>query len=177
MVLGDINGDGYADLITMKGTYFGGTVIDSVVDVGIISFGCSSIYWTTVGEFNKDRFEDLLLGNTSVVGGDATIYLGDDPLATVMDWHYRDYEVGDYGAQVAVADINGDGVDEAIVGDPGWWWSNPSTPIGRVYIYDNPYTAVDEEEDLLPSTFTLYQNYPNPFNPTTTIPFRVGSGQ
>jgi hypothetical protein len=68
-------------------------------------------------------------------------------------------------------------VDEAIVGDPGWWWAHPDAPIGRVYIYDNPYTAVEEEEQQLPFTFTLGQNYPNPFNPTTTIPFRVGNTQ
>ena len=152
-------------------------MIDSVVDVGIISFGRSSIYWTTVGQFNKDRFKDLLLGNTSIVGGDVTIYLGDDPLDTIVDWHYRDYEVGDYGAQVGAADVNGDGVDEAIVGDPGWWYNNPSFPPGKVYIYKNPYTAVEEEQNSLPKNFALSQNYPNPFNSTTTVPFQVGSGQ
>jgi len=168
-----MDGDGYADIITTKGTYFGGAAIDSTVDVGIISFGCSSIYWTTVGEFNKDRFEDLLLGNTSILGGDATIYLGDNPLDTVVDWHYRDYEVGDYGAQVGASDINGDGVDEAIVGDPGWWYNNPAYPPGRVYVYKNPYTAVNDEEQQIPSTFTLDQNYPNPFNSSTIIPFSL----
>ncbi|HVP35418.1 MAG TPA: FlgD immunoglobulin-like domain containing protein, partial [Terriglobales bacterium] len=70
---------------------------------------------------------------------------------------------------------NGDGVDEAIVGDPGWWYNNPSYPPGRVYVYKNPYTLVkDEEQQLLPFTFNLGQNYPNPFNPSTTIPFELG---
>jgi len=36
--------------------------------------------------------------------------------------------------------------------------------------------AVDvEQENLLPSKFSLIQNYPNPFNPTTTITFTLPS--
>ncbi len=34
-------------------------------------------------------------------------------------------------------------------------------------------TDIDEENDILPGTFTLYQNYPNPFNPTTLIEFDI----
>lgn len=90
-----------------------------------------------------------------------------------MDWFYRDWEVGDYGAQVGSADINGDGVDEAIVGDPGWWYNNPSFPPGRVYIYKNPYTAVEEEQTTPPHNFELSQNYPNPFNSETQIKYAL----
>ena len=31
----------------------------------------------------------------------------------------------------------------------------------------------DEQNGIIPTTFTLNQNYPNPFNPTTTIKFSV----
>lgn len=169
VMLGDMNGDGYMDLITDKGTYFGGVTIDSVTDSPLFIKGRSNV----VGNFNKDIYEDYLWGSGSIVGGDAAIYLGGNPLDTIEDWHYRDFEVGSYGDQVAAADINGDGVDEAIVGDPGWWYTNPSYPPGRVYIYKNPYTSVKDDEQQLPFTFTLGQNYPNPFNPSTTIPFSL----
>ncbi|MDH4223934.1 MAG: T9SS type A sorting domain-containing protein [candidate division Zixibacteria bacterium] len=161
----------------MNGTYFGGLVIDSVVDVGISSGGCSFPRCTIVGEFNKDSYKDVLGGISTPAGGEAWIFLGGNPSDNTADWHYYDNEVGDYGTEIGASDINGDGVDEVIVGDPGWWWAHPDAPIGRVYIYDNPYTAVEEEEQQLPFTFTLGQNYPNPFNPSTTIPFRVGSDQ
>lgn len=177
VILGDVNGDGYEDIITSNGTYFGSTVIDSAVDSGISSGGCSFPRCTTVGEFNKDSYKDVLGGISTPAGGEAWIYLGGNPPDNIQDWHYYDNEVGDYGTQVSSADINGDGVDEAIVGDPGWWYNNPSFPPGRVYIYKNPYTAVKEEQNQLPHSFSLGQNYPNPFNPTTTIPYRVVSGQ
>jgi len=35
----------------------------------------------------------------------------------------------------------------------------------------------DEQNAGLPNRFELAQNYPNPFNPTTTIPFKAGSGE
>ena len=36
---------------------------------------------------------------------------------------------------------------------------------------------VKDENSTLPKNVSLSQNYPNPFNPSTTIPFRVESGQ
>ena len=169
VILGDVNGDGYKDIITVEGTYFGGSTIDSLVDSPLCIRGQS---WA-IGNFNKDKYEDLLLGVPTLAGGEAWIYLGSNPLDTIQDWHYYDSEVGDYGSQVSVADINGDSVDEAIVGDPGWWYNNPSYPPGRVYVYKNPYTAVEDEENQLPHSFVLGQNYPNPFNSSTTIPFSL----
>jgi hypothetical protein len=115
----------------------------------------------------------MLLEVLPLWGGEAWIYLGGSPPDNVQDWHHSDYEVGDYGQQVGAADVNGDGVDEAIVGDPGWWWAHPDEPIGRVYIYDNPYTAVEEEQTLIPYSLSLRQNYPNPFNAITIIPFSL----
>lgn len=40
-------------------------------------------------------------------------------------------------------------------------------------IYVGPVTSVDDNEQTLPSQFTLEQNYPNPFNPTTIIKYSI----
>ncbi|MBV6418876.1 MAG: hypothetical protein DAHOPDDO_00086 [Ignavibacteriaceae bacterium] len=34
-------------------------------------------------------------------------------------------------------------------------------------------SGFEDEQELLPTEFTLYQNYPNPFNPTTTIKYDI----
>ncbi|MEQ9266899.1 MAG: G8 domain-containing protein [Balneolaceae bacterium] len=40
-------------------------------------------------------------------------------------------------------------------------------------IYGSPLQTSNEEDDELPTEFSLDQNYPNPFNPSTTIQFDV----
>jgi hypothetical protein len=37
----------------------------------------------------------------------------------------------------------------------------------------NLITDIEEEDDLIPTNFSLAQNYPNPFNPSTTITFSI----
>ena len=41
----------------------------------------------------------------------------------------------------------------------------------------NIVTSVDEDENILPTEFSLLQNYPNPFNPVTRIRFAVPISQ
>ena len=35
--------------------------------------------------------------------------------------------------------------------------------------------GIDENSNILPTSFSLEQNYPNPFNPSTTIKFAIPS--
>ncbi|MEJ2505297.1 MAG: T9SS type A sorting domain-containing protein, partial [Ignavibacteriaceae bacterium] len=37
----------------------------------------------------------------------------------------------------------------------------------------SPTTAVDEDQKVQPSEYSLSQNYPNPFNPTTNINYKI----
>jgi hypothetical protein len=70
IVLGDVNGDGYSDVITHIGTYFGGSIIDSIIDSPLCARGDSRV----IGNFNSDKHEDLLWGIPSI-GGVMPIYI------------------------------------------------------------------------------------------------------
>ena len=48
----------------------------------------------------------------------------------------------------------------------------PGNKIGGKLVVKDP-TDVEDEDGLVPETFSLEQNYPNPFNPTTTIQFNL----
>jgi PKD repeat protein len=52
--------------------------------------------------------------------------------------------------------------------------SSADTLIRTDYVSVSPVTSV-EDENQLPSEFSLAQNYPNPFNPTTIIKYSIAS--
>ena len=41
--------------------------------------------------------------------------------------------------------------------------------------YNTSLTAIDDQQNIQPSSFSLRQNYPNPFNPSTIIQYQVSS--
>jgi hypothetical protein len=58
--------------------------------------------------------------------------------------------------------------------------ANQNGPAAALGVYDidlTPVTAVEEQNEIAPASFTLSQNYPNPFNPVTSMQFSVGSSQ
>ena len=66
---GDVNGDGYSDVITSGGfIFFGGAAMNNVVDV-ILYGGPVS----TAGDVNGDGYDDVIVG---AGGADAHIFFG-----------------------------------------------------------------------------------------------------
>lgn len=45
-----------------------------------------------------------------------------------------------------------------------------------VIAHYNGFTSIENENNI-PTEYSLKQNYPNPFNPTTTIKYSIGSNQ
>ncbi|MBL0108083.1 MAG: FG-GAP repeat protein [Ignavibacteria bacterium] len=153
---GDVNGDGYSDLIIGASLndaagasagrayiYYGGTIINSVVDVVLTGLAAGDQFGlsvSTAGDVNGDGYSDVIVGaNGNDAGGSnagrAYIFFGGSSMNNVADIILTGAAVSDnFGTSVSSAgDVNGDGYSDVIVGanfnDAG------GTNAGRAYIY------------------------------------------
>ncbi|NOX19613.1 MAG: hypothetical protein GXO87_15200 [Chlorobi bacterium] len=144
---GDVNGDGYDDVIigaygysSNKGRayiFFGGAIVDHSADVLLTGatagdyFGISVSY---AGDVNGDGYDDVIVGayGYSSYTGKAYIFYGGSAMNTTADVTLTGENTGDYfGASVSNADdVNGDGYDDVIVGASGY-----VSNTGRAYIF------------------------------------------
>ncbi|MCA9492558.1 MAG: VCBS repeat-containing protein, partial [Myxococcales bacterium] len=123
-----------------------GDVCDGVVLVGPVAvLDTSSGHWAgfgsalASGDVNGDGYSDVLVGRPGTAnetGGRAMLYLGSATgLATSPAWNQtgpRSFEAG-FGSGVAVLDVDGDGYDDAVVGEPMGWGYDSHDPTLRVY--------------------------------------------
>ena len=153
---GDVNGDGYADVIagawandtggTNSGVvyiYFGGPKADDVADVTLFNVQASGgfgIAVGTAGDVNGDGFADVIVGADgndagSANAGQAFLYFGGPDMDEVADLALTGEAADDrFGVTVGTAgDVNGDGYDDLIVGAYGN--DAGGTDAGRAYVY------------------------------------------
>jgi len=144
---GDVNNDGYADVIVgaykyysgfgVALIYYGGSSMDAAADVTMWGEGTNNYFGYSVsdaGDVNNDGYADVIVGayayNTST--GRAYIYYGGSSMDAVADvtlngagtWVYFSYSVSGAG------DVNNDGYSDVIVGEYGTYSNR-----GRAYIY------------------------------------------
>ncbi|MBL0108002.1 MAG: FG-GAP repeat protein [Ignavibacteria bacterium] len=144
---GDVNGDGYTDVIVgsylyssntgRAYIYFGGGSMNNVVDLTMTGETTSDFFGKSVssaGDINGDGYSDVIVGATgySTSTGRAYIYFGGVSMDNVADVIMTGEATGDsFGNSVSSAgDINGDGYSDVIVGAPLY-----SSQTGRAYIY------------------------------------------
>jgi len=155
---GDVNDDGYADVIVGARYYDNGQTDEgrAFVYLGGVAGLSTSPAWTaesdqanavfgwsvaTAGDVNGDGYDDVIVGarlynNGQSDEGRAFVYLGSmGGLSTTPAWTAESNQVlGRFGYSVATAgDVNDDGYDDVVVGATGY--THGQTDEGRAYLY------------------------------------------
>jgi hypothetical protein len=153
---GDVNGDGYADVVVGAFEFSGGQAAEGAA---FVYFGGPGAFNTTadvqlelnqagagvgssvagVGDINGDGFGDVVVGahqydNGEVDEGTAFVYFGGVPMNTGVDAQLESNQAAArFGFSLAVGDTNGDGFADVAVGAPAL--DNPVTDEGAVLLF------------------------------------------
>ncbi len=155
---GDVNGDGYADVIVGASVYSNGQAAEgrAFVYYGSAAGLRLAADWTAEGEqanaffghtvgpagdVNGDGYGDIAIGapgydNGQTEEGRVYAYYGSPAgPSTVPDWTMEsDQQGAAMGWSVkTTGDVNGDGYDDLIIG--AWHYSNGQSQEGRAYVY------------------------------------------
>ena len=163
---GDVNGDGFADVVIGASLYDNGEENEgrAYVFLGSSSGLALGAAWTgeadqanaafgvavsSAGDVDGDGYDDVLIGAMGyndglVIGGQTYLYQGSSSgLASVAAWTASNSAGGgSFGNAVSSAgDVNGDGYDDVVVGEYGN--SANAGQEGRAYIYMGSATGLE----------------------------------
>jgi hypothetical protein len=162
---GDVNDDGYSDVIVGVSNQVSAPECASKVHVyhGSETGLSASADWTevfaqasacfgysvaTAGDVNKDGYSDVIIGapyydNEQEDEGAAFVYYGSaSGLSTTADWSTESDQASAYlGSSVGTAgDVNDDGYADVIIGAP--WFDNDQDDEGSVFVYHGSGTGL-----------------------------------
>jgi hypothetical protein len=146
---GDVNGDGYSDLIIGAYGYnriyiYHGSPTGLIGPTRILSLGSSQFGFSvsTAGDVNGDGYSDVIIGSPAFSSdkGRVCVYYGSSVgISTTPDWSATGENAGDYfGCSVSFAgDVNGDSYSDVIIGAYIYL-----TYIGKTYVYYGSSTGL-----------------------------------
>ncbi|KAA6434140.1 T9SS type A sorting domain-containing protein [Dyadobacter flavalbus] len=170
---GDINGDGYSDVLACASKYDGGQVDEGTV---LIYYGSSQgfitgpnnlemnqkearfgSYASSAGDINKDGYSDIVIGASMYDNGETNegavfVYLGSAQGINTWSWPANILECNQFdanmGSSVGLAgDVNGDGYSDILVGIP--MFDKGQANEGAVFIYHGSATGLNPTPKLL----------------------------
>ncbi len=179
---GDVNNDGYDDLILGTSTYwpieqgeariyYGGASMDSIADYSVLGPPYNVFGFSVAGDadFDGDGYSDYLIGDIGNAGsidkhdeaGSISLFYGGQTLSGTPAAFYEGVAAEEgFGWSVAHAgDINNDGFPDIIVGAPDHYGLAQNAGAyyysGRAYLFLGSATP-DTENDLVLDTATPY---------------------
>lgn len=160
---GDLNGDGYEDLIigapgynNFQGriyVYYGGLSMDGIADLTLVGENSSDWFgwFCALGDINGDSFDDMIVTASHYQNskGRAYVYYGGDTLDTTVDKIIDGpgNELDLFGYQVCIGNVNGDSFGDILISAENY---PDGDRVGRVYLY---YGGVDMDT-VCDKTFT-----------------------
>ncbi len=167
---GDVNGDGYDDIIIGIPTYSNGQQFEGKVIIYHGSRnGLSSIApaWTSesnevntffgevvapAGDVNNDGYDDVIIGSPRFSNGGQSlegkvwVYYGSPTgLRPIASWTKEGNQTGaSFGFSISSGDMNGDGHDDILVGSP--FYTNSKGGDGKAFVYNGSSSGLKSIE-------------------------------
>ncbi len=179
---GDVNGDGYDDVIVGAFLYYGGQESEGRAFVyhGSANGLSATADWTgeadqadayygyavgTAGDVNGDGYADVIVGaywydDGQEDEGRAFVYHGSaNGLSATPDWTAESNQAyAEFGWTVGTAgDVNGDGYADVIVG--AYWYADGQTDEGAAYVFHGSANGLSATPDWMVQSNEAYAHY------------------